>query len=70
MDKIKTPTLLINAQNDPFLSQECYPVDLLKDHPYVKFEHPLHGGHVGFIQLRKNGLYWSEERAIDFITHD
>jgi predicted alpha/beta-fold hydrolase len=70
VNNITTPTLIVNAQNDPFLSKECFPDVLLKDHPYVRLESPLHGGHVGFIQLRKNGLYWSEEQAIDFITHD
>ena len=65
---IQTPTLIVNAQNDPFLSRACYPVDLLRNHPFVKFENPVNGGHVGFAQFRKNGLYWSEERAIDFFT--
>jgi uncharacterized protein len=64
---IEVPTLIINAQNDPFLSKDCYPVDLLKNHPYVRFENPYRGGHVGFAQFGKNGLYWSEERALRFI---
>jgi predicted alpha/beta-fold hydrolase len=70
VSSIKTPTLIINAQNDPFLSPECYPSALLKDHAAVKFESPLRGGHVGFSQVNKNGLYWSETRALDFITND
>ena len=40
VQKIKIPTLIVNAKNDPFLSQECYPIDLLKDHPKVKLEIP------------------------------
>lgn len=63
---IQLPTLLINAANDPFLSPECYPHTLLKGHPFITFESPEHGGHVGFAQFNKNGLYWSEQRAIDF----
>jgi uncharacterized protein len=66
---IKVPTLLVNAQNDPFLSTECYPHTLLKSHPHVTFESPAHGGHVGFTQTRANGLFWSEERALNFIQH-
>lgn len=65
---ITIPTLIINAKNDPFLSDDCYPFELLKDHPYVTFECPERGGHVGFIQLGKNGLYWSEARATAFIN--
>ena len=70
VESIKTPTLIVNAQNDPFLSEACYPQQLLKNHPFVRFEYPGFGGHVGFAQFTKNGLYWSEERALSFITTD
>jgi uncharacterized protein len=69
MDKITIPTLLVNAKNDPFLSAECYPYDRLKNHPFVVFETPERGGHVGFAQCNTTGLYWSEERAIDFFSN-
>jgi uncharacterized protein len=65
---IKTSTLIVNAKNDPFLSPECYPEALLKDHPFVIFESPDRGGHVGFTQFTKNGLYWSEERTLRFLS--
>jgi predicted alpha/beta-fold hydrolase len=65
---ITIPTLIVNAKNDPFLSGDCYPFELLKDHPFVTFESPERGGHVGFSRLGKNGLYWSEARAIAFIN--
>ena len=68
LDAITIPTLIVNAQNDPFLSEICYPVGQLKNHAVVKFENPRYGGHVGFAQFHKNGLYWSEERAISFFT--
>lgn len=65
---ITIPTLIINAQNDPFLSKDCYPAATLHDHPFARFESPAYGGHVGFAQFNKNGLYWSEERAMEFIN--
>ncbi len=65
---INIPTLVINAANDPFLSPECYPHALLKDHAHVTFESPAFGGHVGFALFNKNGLYWSEQRALDFLN--
>lgn len=64
--EIRTPTLIINALNDPFLSEECYPSGL-DTHPYVRFESPSKGGHVGFTQFSRNGLYWSEQRTVDFL---
>lgn len=64
LNSIATPTLLINTQNDPFLSKQCFPQEQLKNHSFVSFEFPLRGGHVGFAQINKNGLYWSELRAL------
>lgn len=69
VENIRVPSLIVNALNDPFLSPECYPVSLLRHHPYVKLEIPERGGHVGFTQFGKKGLFWSEERALHFVTH-
>lgn len=69
--EIKIPTLIVNAKNDPFLSKECYPVDLLQSHPHVQLEVPDFGGHVGFSLFNQNGVYWSELRALGFLQpHD
>lgn len=65
---ITTPTLIVNTTNDPFLSPECFPRELVKDHAFITMEILLRGGHVGFTQFNKNGLYWSEQRAFDFIN--
>ena len=65
VEHIKVPTLIINAQNDPFLSPQCFPQEKLKEHPYVTFEAPEQGGHVGFPQA--GALNYSEKRALDFI---
>jgi uncharacterized protein len=64
---IKIQTLIVSAQNDPFLSKECFPD--LGSHSPVKLERPTHGGHVGFAQFNENGLYWSELRALKFIAY-
>ncbi|TVZ59489.1 hypothetical protein NA63_2024 [Flavobacteriaceae bacterium MAR_2010_105] len=62
---IKTPTLIINAINDSFLSPECYPVKAAKNNPNVFLEMPQHGGHVGFVTY--NGCYYNEKRALEFV---
>lgn len=64
LDKIKTPTLVVNARNDPFLSDACYP-DIEKN-KFVYFEVPEKGGHCGFSDFN-DVFYWSEQRAINFI---
>jgi len=65
---ITIPSLIVNAKNDPFLPKECYPYQLLEHHPYIDFESPDHGGHVGFLTIGNNGFYWSEDRAAEFIS--
>ncbi len=70
LNTIKTPTLIVNAQNDPFLSNQCYPVKPLEKHRYVNLEIPKRGGHVGFTEFTSDGIYWSEKRALGFITQN
>lgn len=61
---IKTPTLMINALNDSFLSPECYPVKEAKANANLYLEMPAFGGHVGFID--KGNVYYNEKRALEF----
>lgn len=68
LNSITTPTLIINTRNDPFLSEECFPIEAVRQHRFVDLEVPSRGGHVGFTQFNKNGLYWSEQRAVEFLA--
>jgi hypothetical protein len=70
INKIDRPTLIVNALNDSFLSPRCFPKTELINHPFVKLETPQQGGHVGFTQFTKNGLFWSEEKALQFYTEN
>lgn len=67
---IKIPTLIVNAANDPFLSKECFPFEEAEKSEYVTLEVPKSGGHVGFVRFNKNDLYWSEERALQFVNEN
>ncbi len=64
---IRVPTLLVNARNDPFLNPECFPLGAAADSDWFHFEAPEYGGHVGFVNFRRDGLYWSEQRALEFV---
>ncbi|RYG17684.1 MAG: alpha/beta fold hydrolase [Chitinophagaceae bacterium] len=48
LPKISLPTLVVNAQNDPFLSDTSYPIDLARTSDYVFFDMPKSGGHTAF----------------------
>ncbi len=71
--RIRIPTLLVNAADDPFLTPACSPIEIARDSSYFHVELPERGGHVGFIHaqaLRDVGggpLWWTERRALDFI---
>ena len=62
---IRVPTLLVNAQNDPFLPASCYPREVAASSPFVFLETPSEGGHVGFAE--SSGEYYSERRAVEFL---
>ena len=62
---IRRPTLIVNAQNDPFLPQECYPIETAKSSNEVFLEIPILGGHVGF-SLPNRPENWMETRALSF----
>ncbi len=68
---VSIPTLLVNAQDDPFLTPECFPVDVAERNPAFHLEMPRHGGHVGFVgdrQAEVAGWYWSERRAVEWLA--
>jgi predicted alpha/beta-fold hydrolase len=65
LPNIKTPTLIINAKNDSFLSPKCYPIKEAENNKSLFLEIPNYGGHVGFYD--KNNIYYNEKRALNFI---
>ena len=68
LPQIKTPSLIINALNDSFLSAECYPVKEAKNNQNLYLEMPNHGGHVGFID--KKNIYYNEKGALEFVKNN
>lgn len=70
LKSITVPTLIVNAENDPFLSRQCFP-DMPLESSYVEFQKTTHGGHCGFSLMNQKGRYWSEMKALSFIeAHD
>jgi len=69
LDSIAVPTLIITAQDDPFIPYSMFTVPLIQRHPKIRVMAPRHGGHCGFIHWPYNGedSYWAENRIIDFL---
>jgi len=66
---VKTPTLIINACNDPFLDTNKFPVKQAQGSEYVHLSMPKYGGHVGFMGLGTE-YSWADMKALDFITNN
>lgn len=64
LPNVKIPSLIINAQNDSFLGEACYPIKEAKYSKYIFLEVPKYGGHVGF--YGPNNVTYTERRAVDF----
>ena len=59
--KIRVPTLLLNARNDPFLPEHALLAAARDAAPCVLLEFPRSGGHVGFRHA------WLAQRLLEFL---
>lgn len=62
------PALLLNALDDPFLTPECFPSGEADHNPRLLLETPPHGGHLGFIDLKRGFQPWYERRVTAFLS--
>jgi predicted alpha/beta-fold hydrolase len=65
--RIRVPTLMITAQDDPFVPYESFLAAMVADNPAIKFVAPERGGHCAFIS-RNRGVerFWAEARVVEF----
>ncbi|NHN24188.1 alpha/beta fold hydrolase [Flavobacterium jejuense] len=66
IENIIVPVLIINALDDPFLGEDCYPVALAKKNSFIHLEIPKYGGHCAF-PMKNNSHSYAEIRAFAFI---
>ncbi|MFT7410569.1 MAG: putative alpha/beta-fold hydrolase [Oleispira sp.] len=67
---IRIPSLLVNALNDPFLPESCFPYEEAQQSEWLSLEVPRSGGHVGFIELNNRQAYWMERRVVEFVLQN
>jgi hypothetical protein len=67
LQNIKVKTLILNALNDSFLSEDCFPYEIAETNKNLFLEIPKHGGHVGFVG--KNNVFYNETRALEFLLY-
>ncbi len=64
LKNIRIPTLIINAKNDSFLGNQCYPIDEVRKNTSLFLQIPEYGGHVGFYLPGKT--YYNEAQTLEF----
>lgn len=69
LDRIAVPTLIITAQDDPFIPYAMFTEAKIQEHPQIAVVAPRYGGHCGFYQgqRRDEDPYWAENRIVDFL---
>jgi predicted alpha/beta-fold hydrolase len=67
VDRIRVPTLMITAKDDPFVPYVSFLAARVERNPSIRFIAPEHGGHCVFLS-NKSGAerFWAEQRVAEF----
>lgn len=65
--KIGRPTLILTAQDDPFVPFESFARPEVLENPKIRLLATRHGGHCGFISAKDGAeRFWAEARLVEF----
>ena len=69
VDRVQVPTLILSAEDDPFVPPEQFDEPAVRANPHITVQVTQHGGHCGFYAGASSGFdgYWAEQRIIDFV---
>jgi len=69
LGRIRVPTLLLNARNDPFLPEHVLEAAAREASPALLLEFPASGGHAGFLSGPFPGRHtWLPQRIFGFLA--
>ena len=65
---IRVPTLILSADDDPFVPPEQFGAPELRDNPAITVTLTRYGGHCGFVSRKTPTFdgYWAEQTAVSF----
>ena len=67
--RIRVPTLLVHALDDPFVDERAIPHADIQANPCLHTAFPRRGGHVGFIAgTPRRPRFWAEAQAARFLA--
>jgi predicted alpha/beta-fold hydrolase len=70
IDRIRVPTLIVSAADDPFVPSTTFNDPKLTGNPCITVVVTEHGGHCGFLGVPANGDdgYWAERVIVEFAS--
>jgi uncharacterized protein len=68
IDRVRVPTLVITAEDDPFVPTAPFRDPLVTSNSNIRLVITRHGGHCGFLTESRNGDdgYWAESEIVTF----
>jgi predicted alpha/beta-fold hydrolase len=69
VDRIRVPTLIITAEDDPFVPSQAFHDPKVASNPHIDLRLCEHGGHCGFVGERSalDDGYWAENQIVEFV---
>lgn len=69
IDRIALPTLVITAEDDPFVPSQPFSDPKLRGNSHIHLQVCEHGGHCGFVgpSSGSDDGYWAENQIVDFV---
>lgn len=64
LNNIKIPALILNAHDDPFLGENCYPRTIARASRNITLEETRYGGHCGFLTGSRHSYF--DTRMVEF----
>src|SRR5262249_24624989 len=70
VDRIAVPTLIITAEDDPFVPSQPFRDRRIAGNPHIRVHICEHGGHCGFVgpNTGMHDGYWAERKIVDFVA--
>jgi predicted alpha/beta-fold hydrolase len=66
LHRIRIPTLLIQAKDDPLIPFDIYEDQAIRQSPYIRLIAPEHGGHLGFLS-RSTPRFWVDRVVLGWL---
>jgi predicted alpha/beta-fold hydrolase len=70
IDRISVPTLILAAEDDPFVPPAPFRHSAVTGNPHITVSLTRHGGHCAYVERARDGYdgYWAEQEIVRFVS--